>query len=221
MTEGGDWKKVVTGSFRAGRAKGSRFSCVVDELHEQSEQGVRFFAVRLEKFFAFRPGWYRGAVVASLVLAYYRLVRTIVRSRPHLRRCLTRCRHCRIFFITHPRNAGRHDLGCPFGCQQAHRRRESMQRSAAYYDDEIGRMKKRMQNGKRAAAKAQSAAAAQAEREAGASEAMIKHVQRVVSAIEGRRVSREEVVALLLRQRSIGESAAGGYDAAQPDEHPP
>ena len=95
-----------------------------------------------------------------------------------------------------------------------------MQRAAAYYADEHGKMKKRIQNGKRAAAKAVVPPAATGS-EAGPSEAMVKHVQRVVSAIEGRRVSREEVLALLLRQRSIGESAAGGYDTARPDERPP
>lgn len=95
-----------------------------------------------------------------------------------------------------------------------------MQRTAAYYGDEHGKVKKRIQNGKRAAAKGEEAPAARGE-EAEPSEAMLKHVQRVVSAIEGRRVSREEVLALILRQRSIGESAGGGYDAARPDERPP
>jgi hypothetical protein len=189
-------------------------------VHEQSERRVRFFAVELEKLFEFRPGWYRRGVVRAVVVAYYAVVRAVLRRRPQVRRCLTRCRHCRIFFIAHPRNAGRHDLGCPFGCQQAHRRRQSMQRVAAYYGDEHGKVKKRIQNGKRAAAKAAAAVEA-AGSEAGPSETMVKHVQRVLSAIEGRRVSREEVLALLLRQRSMGKSAAGGYDAARPDERPP
>jgi len=96
-----------------------------------------------------------------------------------------------------------------------------MQRSAAYYQDAIGKMKKRIQNGKRAGAKTQPAAADDAERGEGVSEAMIKHVQRVTSQIEGRQVSREEVLAMLLRQRSIPGSGPGGYAAAQPDEHPP
>lgn len=63
-----------------------------------------------------------------------------------LRRCLTRCRHCRIFFLTHPRNAGRKDLRCPFGCSQAHRRKESIRRSTEYYRGEDGRKYKRRQN---------------------------------------------------------------------------
>lgn len=52
---------------------------------------------------------------------------------PHLRRCLTRCRHCRLFFLTDPRNGRRWDLGCWFGCSKAHKRRQSNLRTQAYY----------------------------------------------------------------------------------------
>ncbi len=31
------------------------------------------------------------------------LLRSLLRAKPHLRACLTRCRHCGIFFLTHPR----------------------------------------------------------------------------------------------------------------------
>lgn len=154
--------------------------------------------------------------MAALVLAYYRLLRSILRARPHLRRCLTRCRWCSIFFIAPPCNAGRHDMGCPFGCQGAHRRRESTKRSMAYYSDEDGKVKKSIQNGRRLEAKPKGTAAAEG---AAPSEAMIKHLQRVLSAIEGRRVSREEV--LRLRQHSLGEERQTGHNAARSDEHPP
>jgi hypothetical protein len=83
----------------------------------------------------------------ALVLAYYALLRSIVRVQPGLRQCLTGCRHCQIFFLTHPRNAGRHDLRCPFGCRETHRQRQSNQRSTAYYRED--RDKKRTQNAKR------------------------------------------------------------------------
>jgi hypothetical protein len=172
----------------------------------------------LERWYEFQPGWYRGGmVVRSLVLGYYGLLRRILRRRPELRRCLTRCRHCRIFFLTHPRNAGRHDLGCPFGCQQAHRRRQSLQRSTAYYRDETGRMKKRVQNGKRSAP----SGAAEVPPAEETSETMIKHLQMVLGRIEGRRVSRAEVEAMLLRQRSMGETAPTGDTGARSNEHPP
>jgi hypothetical protein len=168
----------------------------------------------IAEFFEYRPGWYRDGVAAVLVLVYYRLLRSIVRTRPGLRRCRTRCRRCGIFFIGHPCNAGRRDLRCPFGCQGAHRRRESTQRSVAYYRDEPGKMKKKFQNARRAAGKAGEAAPA-----AEPSEEMIKHLQRVLGAIEGRRVSREEVLAV--RQRSLGRWLRVVDNAARTDERPP
>ena len=118
---------------------------------EQTERGLCVFATRIEECFDHRRGWYRSGAVAGLVREYYALLRSVVRSKPEVRPCLARCRDCRIFFVADPRNAGRHDLRCPFGCQQAHRRRESTQRSVAYYQDETGKMKKRIQNGKRGA----------------------------------------------------------------------
>jgi len=90
--------------------------------------------------------WYRGSEVCTLVLRYYFLLRAVLQTKPFLRRCLTRCRHCRIFFLTHPRNAGRKDLRCPFGCREAHRRKESIGRSTEYYRGEQGRKYKRRQN---------------------------------------------------------------------------
>ena len=48
--------------------------------------------------------------------------------------CLIRCRHCRIFFLTHRRNHRRlHLVSCPFGCRKEHERRDSIRRTAAYY----------------------------------------------------------------------------------------
>lgn len=138
----------------------------------------------------------------ALVLAYYVLLRSILRSQAELRQCLTRCRHCRIFFLTDPRNAGRSDLGCPFGCQQAHRKHQSNRRSTAYYQDEIGKEKKRRQNGKR-----RKGAAAPPPSEAPPSSPplpwplpILKYVRMVVSLIEGRQVSMAEVLEMLARR---------------------
>jgi hypothetical protein len=82
--------------------------------------------------------------VAALVLEYYLLLRSVLRTKPHLRRCLVRCRYCRIFFLTCPQNASnrRHTLRCPFGCREAHRKQQSTQRSIAYYRDPKGKKKK-------------------------------------------------------------------------------
>ena len=140
--------------------------------------------------------------MVALVLAYYALLRSILRSQSELRRCLTRCRHCRIFFLTDPRNAGRCDLGCPFGCQEAHRKHQSNRRSTAYYQDEIGKEKKRQQNAKRR----KGAAAPPPEVLAPAAAPLpwplpiVKYVRRVVSLIEGRQVSMAEVLEMLARR---------------------
>jgi len=59
------------------------------------------------------------------------------------------CAHCGIRFLTHPRNAGRRNLRCPFGCRQHHRRQRSCQRSTAYYRTEAGKRRKKWLNARR------------------------------------------------------------------------
>ncbi len=83
------------------------------------------------------------------MLSYYVVLRSVLRIKPWLRKCLARCRHCGIFFLTDPRNAGRLDLGCPFGCSRAHRQRQSTQRSVAYYREPEGKVKKQALNARR------------------------------------------------------------------------
>jgi hypothetical protein len=166
-----------------------------------------------------------------LVLEYYTLLRSIVRSQPELRRCLKRCRHCRIFFLTDPRNAGRKDmtgvgrkdLGCPFGCREAHRKRESTRRSVQFYRENKDR--KRCQNNKRRQAKLEGkeAPAGQANPEPWP-EPLVEHVQGVVSLIERRPVSREEILALLskvLRQQGMGRRRRIDQAVAWLNENPP
>ena len=83
------------------------------------------------------------------MLSYYLVLRSVLRVKPWLRKCLARCRHCGIFFLTDPRNAGRRNLGCPFGCSRAHRQRQSTQRSVAYYREPEGKIKKQALNARR------------------------------------------------------------------------
>jgi hypothetical protein len=83
------------------------------------------------------------------VLAYYVVLRSVLRIKPWLRKCLARCQHCGIFFLADPRNAGRQDLGCPFGCSRAHRKKQSTQRSVAYYQELEGKIKKQALNARR------------------------------------------------------------------------
>lgn len=163
--------------------------------------------------------------MAALVLEYYLLLRSVLQAKPRLRACLTRCRHCRIFFFTHPRNAGRRDLGCPFGCQEAHRRQRSTQRSVQYYRGKEGQIKKRLQNGKRrSAVRPTDPPKDPPEGPGGWPELMVEHVRMVSSLMEGRRVSRREVLEMLarvLRQHTIGRRTKIDQAVAWLNENPP
>lgn len=138
--------------------------------------------------------------MAPLVGSYYVVLRSVLRDKPRLRKCLARCRHCRIFFLTDRRNAGRRDLGCPFGCSRAHRRHESTRRSAAYYREPEGKVKKQALNARRPSRgrKATPTPVAPAASWPGA---MVAYVCVLVGLIEGRPVQRWEVLAMLERTR--------------------
>lgn len=138
-------------------------------------------------------------MVVERVLQYYALLRSLLKTRPSLRECLTRCRHCRIFFLADRRNAGRRDLGCPFGCQHAHRRRASTQRSIAYYGDEEGKLKKKIQNDRRPRKGSGTQTPSSPSPPPWWPKPVVGYVRRLVSRIEGRPVSRREILDLLVR----------------------
>jgi hypothetical protein len=170
------------------------------------------------------------------VLEYYGLLRSVLRAKPHLRAGLTRCRHCWIFFLTHPRNAGRQDLRCPFGCREAHRKQASAQRSAAYYGDAEGKKRKshinqrrprkycapERPNGPPRVPLSQGHPAQQGP--APWPPAMVEHVRMVTSLIEARRVSRHQVRAMLekvLRQHTMVRRRQIDHTVAWLNEQPP
>jgi hypothetical protein len=158
------------------------------------------------------------------VKQYYVVLRSVLRSRPHLRRCLSRCQHCRIFFLTHPRNAGRSDLRCPFGCREAHRKQRSTERSGAYYATSEGKVKKKMQNGKRAQGGVRADANPPVPEAPQFPAGMVTYVAMVASLIEGRPVSEEEIVRMLLRamsQHSMARRRRIDYVVAQLNQHGP
>ena len=135
----------------------------------------------------------------ALVLAYYVVLRSVLRVHARLRRCLTRCRHCGIFFLTDWRNAGRLDLGCPFGCCEAHRRRESNRRSADYYRDQAGKEKKRRLNARRRQGAVVFGPPVMPAPALPWSQRLLLYVRLLVRLIERRSVSLAEVVAMLAR----------------------
>ena len=135
----------------------------------------------------------------------------MLKEKPHLRKCLTKCRHCQILFLTHPRNAGRNDLGCPFGCRQVHRRDSAVKRSIEYYKSPEGKIKKRYLNGRRneSVPEASPAETPVDSCETGVDATMVLHIQLTTSLIEGRAVGLKEVIGMveeILRQLSFEKS---------------
>jgi hypothetical protein len=137
-------------------------------------------------------------VVRDRVRSYYAQIRALLRERPDLRPCLKRCRHCRIFFFTHPRNASRADLRCGFGCREAHRRRDSHRRSAAFYCENPD--EKRRQNRKRYLHTARMCRKADVHPRGEPPAPIVEHVRMVVSLIERRRVELCEIVEMLAKK---------------------
>jgi hypothetical protein len=72
-----------------------------------------------------------------------------LRERATLRDCAVHCCHCGIRFFTHPRNARRRNLRCPFGCREHHRRQRGNERSRKHYQTSEGRRNKKRLNGQR------------------------------------------------------------------------
>lgn len=187
--------------------------------------------IKIQEHFQFGPDWYREDAIGSLVLEYYFVLKSVLRAKPCLRRCLTRCRHCRIFFLTHPSNAGRNDLGCPFGCKDEHRKRRSSERSVEYYRTSEGKFKKKMQNGKRGKVEteATSGQEGQTRRELVLPERRfnahtVAYLRMVLSLIEGRRLSVDEILAMLaraVRQHSMVGRRRIDYVLQYLNEHAP
>jgi hypothetical protein len=138
--------------------------------------------------------------VAPLVLAYYVELRSVLRCKPWLRKCQARCRHCGIFFLTDRRNAGREDLGCPFGCSREHRRRESTRRSVAYYREPEGKVKKQALNRQRRS-RGGNASPVPVDPAWPSLRRILAYLCVLVGLIEGRRVERWEVIGMLERTR--------------------
>ena len=207
------------------------------------------------------------------MLEYYFVLRSVLRTKPHLRPLLVRCQDCRIRFFTDPRNRGREDLRCPFGCRAAHARRSSRERSTAYNRTAAGKAKKKRYNANRRqrrsepdpveeaetavdetavvqAATTQESVLAAAQVEAAAvapdqpSEVkgvdvedvgrrladgefdggMVEYLRVTTRLIEGRAVSREEVLEMLrrvVRQHSFAGERRIDYVLRYLKEHPP
>lgn len=118
--------------------------CVQNNKDYRRKPG--FFAIAIEKFFSFRADWHQDDRAGPLVRQYQTALDSILQSCPTLQGCVVCCVGCGIRFLAHPRNAGRRDLRCPFGCREYHRQQRSCQRSTAYYQTAAGKAKKKRLN---------------------------------------------------------------------------
>lgn len=162
--------------------------------------------------------------MAALVLEYYVVLRSVLRAKPHLRHCRTRCPHCGIFFLTHPCNLHqRGQIRCPFGCRTQCRGARARRRSEAYYQSQRGKGAKKKLNQRRCRLPPRQAGQGPAtappkrpphrpkpdvvkQRSLRPRPMILQHVRMVVSLIEGRRVSRRQVqlmLAKILRQHTL------------------
>lgn len=154
---------------------------------------------------------------------YYAQIRSLLRERPDLRPYRKRCRHCRILFFTDPRNAGRDDLRCGFGCRETHRRKSSTRRSVEFHRQH--KEKKRALNRRRYLLSVKTASPVldvQPPLRRGGAGApfdecptpILRHVRVIVSLIEGRRVGLDEIVRMLAqkgRQHRMARKRRPGY----------
>jgi hypothetical protein len=182
----------------------------------------------LQSILSFGPNGIAKALWRRLVLEYYWLLRSMLRAKPERRACLTRCRQCRIFFLTHPRNAQQRDkVRCPFGYRKAHGKQASTRRSLAYYrDPDVGREKKAALNQRRngTGSTARTATAVPKVSSAKKHPLIVDHVRMVVSRFEGRTISRREVLRMLatiLRQHSMCRVRQIDHAVAWLKKHPP
>jgi len=114
--------------------------------YREYNRALGFFVVAIEEFFSFCQSWHQDPRAQPLLQEYQLTLDSLVQSHPKLQPCAVCCSYCGIRFLTHPRNAGRVNLRCPFGCRQQHRRQASQQRSTAYYQTVVGRRKKKHLN---------------------------------------------------------------------------
>lgn len=120
-------------------------------------------------------------------------------------------------------------MSCPFGCREAHHKKQSHRRSQAYYRTEEGRRKKRELNRKR---RLFSARAAAPKKTSGATisappslpPALARHIRLVVSFLEGRWLTWQEMgdlIAKIVRQHRLGRQRRIDYAVARLNKGPP
>jgi hypothetical protein len=152
--------------------------------------------------------------------SYYAQIRSLLRDRPDLKPCLKRCKYCGILFFTDPRNAGRIDLYCGFGCRETHHRQSSARRSAAFYREHPD--EKQRQNRKRYLRTASPCPDNRVDANEESPAPIVRYVRVIVSLIERRSVTFAEIVEMLAkkgRQRRMARERESGYGSRDVNEN--
>jgi hypothetical protein len=122
-------------------------------------------------------------------------------------------------------------LRCPFGCRQSHRKESSKKRSAEYYRSEEGKKKKKGHNRRRSLQTTSGDSEDLVNEDSSGQEVevvrdkgILSHIQMVVSLIEGRLVSLDEIFKMLskiMRQHSMGKRRRFVYAFTYSGPKPP
>ena len=168
-------------------------------------ESLVFFFLTIQPFFKYEADWYRNGKVRRLVAAYYLVIRSILKKKPELKNCLKKCPHCGILFFTHPRNAGRNNIACPFGCRTERRREQSNKRSAEYNRSKEGKQKKKELNKRRQKKTEEPEASPNLESNQTCESVMnsenISYIRTLILLIDGFLMPIDAIVALIIKMR--------------------
>jgi len=155
----------------------------------------------------------------------------LLKRLPYFHHYLTSCNECGIYFYTDPRNKGRNDLCCPFGCRAIHEKRQSNIRSKNYYQHPVGKMKKKQLNRKRKRASVNKndsetlklPTQGTSEKPAKDDSELVSYLTNLLGPLEQRRVADEEVAAFIkeVRQRGIERFDFYPYIGRKENKQPP
>jgi hypothetical protein len=87
--------------------------------------------------------WYLAERVKPHYNAYLLALNTELESHEEYWNLAKHCFTCGIKFLCDPRNKGRHDLCCPYGCRGVRKRRKGNERSMRYYQSYDGKQNKK------------------------------------------------------------------------------
>lgn len=177
---------------------------------QQAKRKHGFYVAQIGASFQDTRAWYRHPQLRGLVLGYYACLRAASQDLRPSRLLRTRCVHCGIFFLTDPRNAGRTNLRCPFGCRDRRRELRSQERAAKYYRTPKGRLKKKFLNARRRP----SCHATTPPQPDPWTPVLVRYVSLILTQLEGRPVTPAEVYSLffhIFRQLSIDQDTRTKY----------